>query len=62
MAAAFAEVFHRAACLVVVVAEIFSAEGARAAAVAVGEDVTALVDGCFEYEFGWHVWGPPSPV
>ena len=58
---AFAEVFHRAAGLVVVIAEMFSTEGARAAAVAVGEDVAALVDGCFWCEFDWHVLGTPIP-
>ena len=59
---ALADVFHRAAGLVVVVAEIFVFERAGAAAMAVGEDVAALEDGCGRCDFDRHVWGPPSPV
>ena len=49
--------------LVVEEAEELSAEGAGAAAVAVGEDVAALEDGCFGGDgFDRHVCGdPPSP-
>ena len=58
---AFAQVFHRASGLVVIIAEIFQFQGSGAAAMAVGEDVAALVDGWFNYEFSWHLWGPPVP-
>ena len=47
-----------AAGRVVVVAEVFVAEALASAAVAVGEDVPALV--VFGLDL-WHEWGPPPP-
>ncbi len=54
--AAFAKVFHRAAVVVVKIAEIFFLECGRAAATAGGEDVTALEAGIYS---GGHAWGTP---
>lgn len=47
---------------VVVVAEVLVAEGPGAAAVACGEDVAALVGGCFGGELCGHVVGDPLPL
>jgi hypothetical protein len=55
--AAVAEVFHRAAILVVKIAEIFFLECGRAAAAAGSEDVTALEAWIGS---GGHAWVPPG--
>jgi hypothetical protein len=58
LGAAVAKVFHRAAILVVKIAEFFLFECGRAAAMASGEDVAALETGV---ECGGHAWGYPWP-